>query len=131
MNDTPGPASAADPPIYPAPPSYDPPIYHVAAGIDETAVCEELLLPRRPGHGSLGVLLVDRPNQLVYLLDADDANRVFRGRARRPLAGDPTELDYPPGGGDHVVRAAVEGAYDVIAAPWADKPGTAEQVATQ
>lgn len=123
MTDTPQPDDGPDQP------QHDPPIYHVAAGPDETAVCEDLLLPRRPGHGSLGVLLVDRPNALVYLLDADDARRVFRGRARRPLAGDPTQLDYPRDGADHVVRAAIEGAYDVIAAPWAcEERAMGEQV---
>lgn len=111
-------------------PQHDPPLYPVAPGVDDTAVCEGLRLPRRPGHGSLGVLLVDRPNALVYLLDADDTARVFRGRARRPLAGDPTDLGYPRDGTDHIIRAAHEGTYDVIAAEWADaaEPARAEQV---
>ena len=76
-------------------------------------------LPRRPGHGSRGVLLVDREQQLVYLLDADDERRVFVVRDTRPLIGDPADLAVdPPPGADHVVRAAIESQYDVIAAQW-------------
>lgn len=97
----------------------DPPLYLVEQGSDDCAVAEGLTLPRRPGHGSRGVLLVDVPNSLVYLLDADDDARVFRGRARRELAGDRTDLRPPLRGTDHVVRAAYETDYDVIAAPWA------------
>jgi hypothetical protein len=108
------------------PPQAEPVLYTVAPGTDDCAVCEGETLPRRPGHGERGVLLVDRPRSLVYLLDADDTARVFRGRERRPLVGDPADLNPPRNGTDHVVRAAIESAYDVIAAPWAG--GARDQV---
>jgi hypothetical protein len=101
-------------------PVNDPPLYPVAAGPDLTAVCEGEIFPRRIGHGRRGVLLVDRGAGLVYLLDADDERQVFVGRDRRQLVGDPADVAlFPEPGVDHVVRAAVESEYDVIAAPWA------------
>lgn len=105
-----------------APERTDPPLYPVAPGIDDTARCEGLELPRRPGAGRRGILLVDDPGQVVYVLDADDDARVFTGRARRPLAGATTDIHYPADGTDHVVRAAYETEYDVIAAPWVGEP---------
>jgi hypothetical protein len=105
-----------------APERTDPPLYPVAAGIDETARCEGLELPRRPGAGRRGVLLVDDPQGFAYIFDADDDARVFRGRAMRHIAGATTDLDYPADGSDHVVRAAYESEYDVIAAPWVGAP---------
>ena len=108
------------------PPQTEPQLYTVAPGIDECAVCEGLTLPRRPGHGQRGVLLVDRQRSMVYLLDADDDAGVFVGRARRPLVGDPADLNPRRDGSDHVVRAAIESTYDVIAAPWAG--GARDQV---
>lgn len=114
MSDPNRPVAEADQPVN------DPPLYTVAAGPDSTAVCEGETFPRRIGHGRRGVLLVDRGAALVYLLDADDERQVFVGRDRRPLVGDPADTDVdPPPGVDHVVRAAVESEYDVIAAPWA------------
>lgn len=97
----------------------DPPLYEVVKGSDDCAAVEGETLPRHPNRGLRGVLLVDRPAGLVYLLDADDDARTFTGRARRPLAGDPTDLTPPRDGSDHVVRAALEREYDVLAAPWA------------
>jgi hypothetical protein len=113
-----------------APERTDPPLYPVAPGSDQTTRCVGLELPRRPGAGRRGVLLVDDPGGFVYVLDADDDAGVFRGRARRPIAGATTDLDYPGDGSDHVVRAAYETDYDVIAAPWAgDDQGEAPATA--
>jgi len=112
-----------------APERTDPPLYPVAPGLDETALCEGFQFPRRPGAGRRGILLVDDTRSTVYVLDADDDARVFRGRARRPLAGATTDLHYPADGTDHVVRAAYETEYDVIAAPWAG-PSEGEPPAT-
>lgn len=111
------PRPATDPPD-------DPDLYEVAQGPDVGARVEGLRIPRRPAHGERGVLLVDRPAGIVYLLDADDVDRVYRVRDRRPLAGDPADLDPPADGTDHIVRAAYESAYDVIAAPWIPAAGT-------
>ncbi|GAA0808891.1 hypothetical protein [Spirilliplanes yamanashiensis] len=77
-----------------------------------------LSLPRRRAFGAIGVLLVDRPAATVWLLDADDETGVFRLRERRPLEGDPADLDPPPAPRHSAVRAAMEGFYDVTAAPW-------------
>lgn len=98
----------------------DPPLYEVLPGSDDCAIAEGLSLPRHRDRGARGVLLVDRPAAFVYLLDADDDDQAFRGRERRTLAGDPTEMHPPRDGSDHVVRAAYESQYDVIAAPWVD-----------
>lgn len=78
-----------------------------------------LELPRRPWAGARGVLLVDRDAHLVVILDADDQAATFTPRAVRAIAGDVFDLDYPPDGSDHIIRAAYEPQYDVIAAPWA------------
>lgn len=104
------------------PEQVEPDLYEVVEGPMETAVCEGLRLPRRRHYGARGVLLVDRPAGLVYLLDADDDARVFRGRERRSLAGDPTNVDPPVGRPDDITRAAYEFEYDVTAAPWAGLP---------
>jgi hypothetical protein len=113
MSDT----STSEPNDVPA--GADPPLYEVVSGPMDCAVAEGVRLPRHPNRGMRGVLLVDRPAGLVYLLDADDDAKTFTGRERRPLAGDPTDLVPPRDGSDHVVRAALERDYDVIAAPWA------------
>ena len=97
----------------------DSPLYPVLGDDPDLA---GLSLPRRPAFGARGVLLVDRPAATVWLLDADDEARVFRLRERRPLAGDPADLDPPPAPQDSAVRAAVEDDYDVTAAPWAGEP---------
>jgi hypothetical protein len=108
------------------------PIYVVTGGRDDCAVAEGLELPRRPHAGARGVILVDEPQGIVYLLDADDDAQVFRGRERRPLTGSGLDADYPEDGTDHIVRAAYEAEYDVIAAPWIsvtpdpEPPATAE-----
>ncbi len=75
-------------------------------------------LPRRPAAGMAGVLLVDRDAGVVHLLDADDRGGMFRYRATRPIAGSVDDLDYPLDGSDHLLRAAYEQQFDVIAAPW-------------
>lgn len=93
-------------------------IYPVERGPDECAVVEGEQFPRRPYAGRRGIIIVAGP--WVYLLDADDTRKVFTPRARRPLTGDPGDLDYPRDGSDHIVRAAYEFEYDVFAAPWSD-----------
>lgn len=92
------------------------PIYPVESEDPDLA---GLALPRRPGWGARGVLLVDRPAGTVWLLDADDYAGVFRLRDRRAMQGDPADLDPPDDGSDNVVRAALQHQYDVTAAPWA------------
>lgn len=109
--ETTGPPPGTDPPDRP-----DPLDYPVDAGTGDVRL-GRLRLPRRPRAGARGVLLVHRTAFLVHLLDADDTAGVFRHRDTRPLAGDPGDLDSPTSG-DHVVRAAYEHQYDVMAAPW-------------
>jgi hypothetical protein len=116
-------------PTEPADPVSGDPLLYDVSGVPDTIKLLDgrlefagLTLPRRPGHGRRGILLVDRPAALVYLLDADDHAGTFRYRETRPLAGDPGDLDPPRDGSDHLVRAAVEDEYDVIAAPWAGTP---------
>lgn len=122
MSDTPTPVDPDS-----DPPANDPtPVYDVTgvptSGADHAypslRALSGALLPRRRDAGRRGVLLVDRPQQVVYLLDADDDAETFRYRDTRPLAGDPAALDPAPAGVDDLVRAAHESEYDVIAAPW-------------
>jgi len=101
-----------------ADPHPDSPLYVIVDGPDDCARVAGLHLPRRRGAGARGVLLVDDVDGLVYVLDADDDEHVFRPRERRLVAGSTTDLDYPRDGSDHIIRAAYENAYDVIAAPW-------------
>jgi hypothetical protein len=94
-------------------------LYDVTGAPDTVPQLGGCLLPRRELHGRRGTLVVDRPAGVVHLLDADDDAETFRYRETRPLAGDPGDLNPPADGSDHVVRAAMESVYDVIAAPWA------------
>lgn len=118
-----GPAVDADP-------TPDSPMYEVVTGSDDCAVAEGLLLPRRRNAGVRGTLLVDDRAGLVFVLDADDDRKVFVGRARRPVAGNTTDVDYPRDGSDHIIRAAYEHDYDVIAAPWVNGEAIDAQFAT-
>lgn len=105
-------------------PEYE--LYEVASGPLITARVEGLRIPRRPNAGSRGVILADVPAGLVYLLDADDDRKVFVGRDKRALAGDLDDIDHPRNGSDHLLRAAYEFEYDVMAAPWDSTTATAE-----
>ncbi len=106
-SDPPEPASAYD--------EYD----VVDLPADLTARLAGALLPRRPAAGIDGLLLVDRDAGVVHLLDADDRAGLFLYRATREIAGSVDDLDYPRDGSDHLLRAAYEQRFDVVAAPWA------------
>lgn len=95
---------------------HDSPLYPVV-GDDPDLVA--LVLPRRFAWGTRGVLLVDRHARTVWVLDADDEARTFVLRERRPMAGDPADMDPPDDRGDNLFRAAMEAEFDVTAAPWA------------
>lgn len=107
----------------PDPGQPDPRLYDVTGAPDDLPQLAAVMLPRRPAQGSRGTLVCDRPAGVVHLLDADDTAGTFRYRESRPLAGDPADMNPPRDGSDHIVRAALESAFDVIAAPWAGDDG--------
>lgn len=121
MSDTSTPPSDPDPTLLPQPAT---PMYRVDGAPRDRDEFTGLLLPRRPAAGARGILLYEPvgTDEYVHLLDADDDAEVFRYREVRPISGSTTDLSYPPGGGDHIIRAVYEHDYDVISAPWFGAP---------
>jgi hypothetical protein len=72
-----------------------------------------------------GVLICDRPAGQLFIYDWTDGG--FRSRS----GSDPMTLVDDPDADDNRWRAAEEGDYDVLAAPWVGDAGTVDAYADQ